>query len=60
MAWKPDKFRTLANGLRFVIRGALLTCGIVISLSLVWLTVKLATFGIGYLNRTLFAAPWGQ
>lgn len=58
MAWQQLVTDTLANGLRFFIRAAILVNGIALSLGSVYVMGKLIWFSIQFLDRTIFSKPW--
>lgn len=58
MNWKLELTQTLADALRFCIRGALILDGIILALASIYVTCKLAFFLVRYLDRVWFSAPW--
>lgn len=58
-AWRQKFTEILADVLRFSIHGAMLLNGIIIALASMYLVGKLVFFFLRYLDRTIFAKPWG-
>lgn len=58
MNWRQNLTVLLADILRFTIRGALLTNGILMSIGLVYVVCKLVWYSLRFLDRTVFANPW--
>ncbi len=58
MPWIQPVTHRMADFLRFGVRAALLIDGIALTLSSIYVVMKLCWFSIHYLDRTLFAEPW--
>ncbi len=58
MAWGRKITDTLADVLRFAMRGALLIDGIAIAGASVYVVVKMCWYTLKYLDSSLFAEPW--
>ena len=58
MSWKQTITDGLADILRFLVRGALIVDGILLSIATVYVTGKLCWFTVQWLDRVLFASPW--
>ncbi len=58
MAWRRKLTDTLADLLRFAVRGALLIDGIALAVASVYIVAKLCWFSVEYLDSRIFSAPW--
>lgn len=58
MTWKPKLTEHLADTLRFIAKGALLTDGILLALASIYLTVRFCHRAVQYLDIRFFSTPW--
>lgn len=58
MAWRQQITDLMADVLRFMVRGALITNAIALSVASVYVTIKLCWFSVQWLDRVIFAHPW--
>ena len=58
MSWKQKFTDSLAEKMRFCVRGALIIQGFILALASTYVVSKLAFFTVRYLDRVWFGKPW--
>ena len=58
MAWQRRATETMADILRFFVKGALILDAIALAVASVYIMVKLCWHTVQFLDRVLFAGPW--
>lgn len=58
MAWRQRITDVMADLLRFMVRGALITNAIALAVASVYVTIKLCWFSVQWLDRVIFSHPW--
>lgn len=58
MSWRASIVNSLADLLRFLVRGALIVDAILLASGSVYVTAKLCWFTVQWLDRVLFSTPW--
>jgi hypothetical protein len=58
MSWRQKLTESMADVLRFLVRGAIIIDAIAISVASVYVVVKLCWWTVQWLDKVLFSAPW--
>ena len=56
--WKVKITDQWADKCRFAVRGALFVNAMLLALASIYVTAQFVWHFIGFLNRTIFSAPW--